>query len=523
MLSIWKKIVFFVCLAVSAKATVYNWGPTASGTAGTWEFQGDGVYVVHITSAGSGPAAGIWPAVDAAWVPNGQGTMNVYTSGSTVTVSNVSSSGFYLLAAVDQGLDTTIANAYVVSKPTPTGEGNVAPATREVSYTVNVTNTSLQTRTINVTKAGAVIATQTVAPYDNVTLSGVTSASDGVEIATTATDTLRPKSGAAYDPFLVSAANTVMVRDYYCGNDPADLVTVSAVVQVNNLGTAASWVKLSVGGLELGKITVPAGQLSNDWLKVSVPLPVGSVITVSSENGHSVVLAPASATVARNNVQMMWVVSLTGPAYQSPYSEATVTGTEVTNYSNGQTITQTPGGGVTVVNPTTLPTTGQTFTPPTGTNGQPIITGGTGTAGTPGTTVITGTGTGTGSGAADTGLLQQIATNTGKLDGLDAGTLPTETPDESLLTRFQPDSGTSAGLSGLNPIAGKGIPSGVAPSISLPFGSLGVDGLADGQLEFSTANLSTWAGVIRLFFLFVISVFFTLHLIRIVSKTVGNI
>jgi hypothetical protein len=75
----------------------------------------------------------------------------------------------------------------------------------------------------------------------------------------------------------------------------------------------------------------------------------------------------------------------------------------------------------------------------------------------------------------------------------------------------------------MNPLSGKSIPSGVAPSISLPFGTLGVDGLSDASLSFATPDLSSWAGIIRGVLLFILALLFALHAVKIVSKALGGI
>ncbi|MBI2517111.1 MAG: hypothetical protein HYV95_09365 [Opitutae bacterium] len=569
MLSKWTKIVglFLVttCLVHAVSFTAY-WGViplTQNSVGNAYKANVAFSYEVNLSDAGSGymrvqvRLIGLtapyfrWiydytdPNVSApSWVAQGSEALNALTvgyvgngaAGSTNGVryggSAVGTGGWTDLGPVPSGcaLWFSPGGAYGDEQASTTAEYVTGPngqevGVRNVSYSVDAVNTTTSNQVVNVRVAGQVVATKNVGPYKSTSISGVAAAQDGSLVDVTATASLHPQNGMPYDPFLVSAANVSMQRAFFVGSPTSQLVDCEVVVQASNISSASSWVRAFADSMQLGEITIGTDGDGFQFLKVKVPLPIGSIVSMQAQGGFDIINAPPNATVAANNTLFYWIVIINGPQYRPPYDSSYTANTTTTNYSNGQNITQTPaaGGGTstTVVNVGTIPTTGQTVTPP------PAVTAGaTGTNGTPGTTIITGSGNGN-----DTGLLQGILANTAEIarntkDGNAGNTtegLVAEMPNENRLTTFSPDQATGNALSSMSPLAGKIIPPGSAPEITLPFGELGIEGFSNQTLSFANTNLDTWAGVIRTFLLFCVSGFFAYHHIKLVSRTLGNV
>lgn len=399
---------------------------------------------------------------------------------------------------------------------------------RTVAYKFEVTNTTLQPRTVTIQVGSSDVRAESVPAYQNRTIEGQLTAVDGTTVALVAGVELFPKSGLPYDPFLVSVANTTLERAYFIGNDPTKLVqcTLVAGVAKANSSVQDGWVEIRAGSAVLLRGNVVGNGTDFQWFKVSIPLPVGTEPALITQETQTPFEQPVPGTVAANNTELRWLSEVGGPVSRN---------WNVTSYNNGTMILETPPSGApgssgyqpgqTVqVNTNQLPNNG------TGASlGQGVV-GQSGTSpNVPGVTVITGPNAGNGTSGGnlvDTGLLQTIANNTSQIaqnTNTNADGLSSDMPSTERLKSFTPDNSLKESLQGMNPLVGKNIPAAEPPSISLPFGQLGIEGMNDKTVDFTNTDLSRWASTMRGFFLFCVSALFSFNLIKLISKTFGNI
>lgn len=520
MLQNWAKIVF-VCVAFISSALAFDATWTNGTSTVNYLVRVNGSYVEVIRVGGEGPYVSpslgygeteityMWPGstgVLLSSMPNG---FKIYANGAPTYE-------WQLIAAVSAAGEITSGQALPVE-------------TRTVNYSVEVTNTSVGPRTARIEVNGTVIETLELEPYTSGTMTGSLTAADGSLVAVTGNDVLTKRAGGD-DPYIVGPTASPFQRSYLLGPPSSQMVNCTVVVQANNLSTADATLWAKAGTLKLCEVVTRADAQGHTWTfaKFSGPLPIGSDVSVSGSAPVEVISSPSNPTVAANNAEFLWVVSVTQPAFRAPYDASWVANTSTTTYSNGQAVTTTQGpGGVgsaalmtTSINTNSLPVTGQTATAPSG------VTGATATQGTPGVTTISGSGQGLSLG--DSAALAAIAANTAQVaqnTAVDTSGLTGDMPQESRLANgtFSADAETQAKLNALNPIAGKGIPAGVAPQVSLPFGELGVDGLSDQSMNFGDTHLGGWVTTIRGFLLALVSFIFVFHTIKLISKTAGNI
>ena len=515
MLSFWKKIIFlgfgFVAAAQLPAASIQLWGNSTAVFTPVITNVSNSYVSVQITNYSmTGTDGG--SAFFRLYSPGGSYTYSLDGNASSYTFPAQNESGNYTLVGWSYAHPTEV----TISSFSWIGNVLTISGNREVSYHVEVVNTSVEDQTVNVDIGGTIVKTQVISPFASATLSGVSSATDGSLCAVTATDSLHPRNGQPYDPFIVGPANSVFGRSYFVGHAPETLVRCKVVVQYNNISQGDSFVRAIAGSMHIGQVTSLAATPAYQYLTCDILLPVGASVAIQTDVSYHTTKQPSSTVVSTNNTLFHWIITIDagGSNYEPNYGPEFTEGTQSTDFSNGQTVTTSPGGATTVVNAGALVPNGQTATSPEGVIGQ---TGGSSSV--PGVTTITG-----GQAGTDTGLLQGILANSQRIaDGQNADGLEAEMPDPSALTRFAPDPSTVNSLNGMNPLSGVSIPAGVAPSVTLPFGQLGVDGFTDQSLSFGNSNLTTWADAIRMLLLFCVSAFFAFHHIRVISKGLSSI
>lgn len=393
-------------------------------------------------------------------------------------------------------------------------------------------STSLSPQPVSVACGGTTITSGTIQPYTTLTLTGTATGALNASITANSGTTLVPYTN--YDPASISQGGREIDRTYYVGTDPANMINCTLTFVVGNSTTTGSAVSILAGSLPVASGTsspLPASTspIFYQTFKATLPLPVGATVGVNSQNHMTLEQSPASAVISASNYDLLWVglidngtpaaptTTLAGGAQLTITTDANGNPQNVTVYMPGTS--SSPSSSTSVVNVPNTANNGQAVQAPTLSSG--IISGGTQpTPASGGTPVTITSGGNTGWGPQDSANLAAVRQST---QATAAALTPANgmtdysPPSNGSLTPFTPD---LSALSGLNLLNGYTVPAATAPVLTLPFAMVHPS-LPNATFDFSQGTPNTLATAVRAFFLFIVSIYFALHHLRLVSRTFG--